>query len=81
MREFPHRQERTEPIREPEVPLQGLWGLSGPGTQGPVHGRSEGPDLAGLSGTGQSAGIAPAVWCLYPDGPGVGQKRPLPFPW
>ena len=31
MREWGHRQERTESIREPAVPLQGLWGLWGPG--------------------------------------------------
>ena len=77
MREWGHRPERTESVREPAVPLQGLWGLWGPGTQGAVYGGAEGSDSASLSGAGQSAGVASAVWGLHRDGPETASLPPV----
>jgi hypothetical protein len=76
MREWVHRQERTESIWEPAVPLQGLWGLWGLGAQGAVYGGAEGADSAGLPGAGQPAGVASDVWGLHRDGPEVDSKKP-----
>ena len=80
MRECGHRPERTESVWEPTVPLQGLWGLWGPGAQGAVYGGAEGADSASLSGAGQSAGVASAVWGLHRDGPEVDSKKAASLP-
>jgi len=76
MREWGHRPEGMESIREPAISLQGLWGLWGPGAQGAVYGGAEGADSAGLPGGGQPAGVASAVWGLHRDGPEVDSKKP-----
>jgi len=55
------------PVWEPEVSRQGLWGLSGLGTQGAVHGGAEGVDHAGVSGAGQLAGGTSSVRGLDAD--------------
>jgi len=47
----PPRREWTESIREPAVPLQGLWSLWGPGTQGAVPGGAEGADGVAYGGS------------------------------
>jgi hypothetical protein len=74
MREWGHRPERTESIREPAISLQGLWGLRGLGAQGAVYGSTERADSAGLSGAGLPAGTAEAVWGLHRDGPPPGSR-------
>ena len=73
MREWGHRPEGTESIREPAISLQGLWGLWGPGAQGAVYGGAEGADLAGLSG-GVRLGGRPRL-----DGVSMGTVRKPPL--
>jgi len=80
MRECGHRQEWTESIRKSAVPLQGLWGLWGPGIPGAIHGGPEGTDSASLSGAGHPAGIASAVWGLHRDSPEMDSKKAAVLP-
>lgn len=80
MREWGHRPERTESVREPAISLQGLWGLWGLGAQGAVYGGAEGADSASLSGAGPPAGTAEAVRGLHRDGPEVDSKKAASLP-